>query len=334
MATIRAIVVGLFVSFAASGLCAQEPAEESAGVGVKLSDQQVLDAGLAQHSLAESCQAVFVVRYTPRADAQFGVGAADATPFGGDYRYVRDASRARMDVRLDNVPEIFRNYAFLDQQIINDGSREITHYVRSRQVVISPSSGGLPLTMAPTDLFRPSFAAELLGRALEGVHVAEDGDGNWIVEQRLEDSRLGLQLDPRVDFAIVRWWNDVQTCDITYERDGSGHAYPVRAILRQSRGMFESVEVQARSFTYDVPAAEQFEFQLEPRMLVSDHFTDPDHPRTLEVNERGELVPAAVLTPPNPVSPGRKLAIVGLAAAFTVAVVTLRLRSASRASLP
>lgn len=332
MSAIRAMVVVLSVLPAVSGLLAQEPSEGAAGADLKLSEQQALDAGLAQHSLADSCQAVFFVRYTPRAVAQFGVGTADATPFEGDYRYARHASRARIDVRLDNVPEIFRNYAFLDQQIVDDGSREITHYVRSRQVVLSPSSGGFPLTMAPTDLFRPNFAAELLGRVLDGVQVAEDEDGNWIVEQRLDDSRLGLQLDPRVDFAIVRWWNDVQTCDIAYERDASGHAYPVRAILRQSRGMFESVEVEARSFTYDIPAAEQFEFKFEPRMLVSDHFTDPDHPRTLEVNEHGELVPAAVLTPPNPVSPSRKFAIVGLAAAFTLAVVTLRLRVASRAS--
>lgn len=289
-------------------------------------------AGARARQAAVGLDATFRMRFHPKPTD----GADCLADFSAQFRYARCGATQRVEATYADVPPSLRMYGLIDQTIVDDGTTQMQNFRASKQVLVTPSEA-LRIFPWPGTLIFPYEVNTRLAQGVTPDEVIATEHRYTLSWKRGDDSPLVAVVDSSLDWSVVEWRDGGVACEIAYERDTQGRAYPSRARLSADAGcgaVFGVIELQTTSYSFQPPEPDALRLQFDRGMLVTDGHgllaartgAAPGEAASWLVGEAGEFVRMPVVSRPMAVNGETRAAVGGLGAALVAGVIGLRWR--------
>lgn len=262
------------------------------------------------------------------------------TPVKGEYAWTRIGNQERFSAAF-SLPRDGRDPRFLDTDFYFDGAIGITHYVRSKQVLISPQNVMISIRPAPADFFlvdgKPLESHILNGARLAGRYAGQEIVLTMMLPADSGDREVELRLDPTRD-DLMTSWRDLtlnKEVKIDWTVDASEGFVPARAVMSTANAQLRRrITLTTDSLTFGVADDESaVAFKFEAGMLVGDYSNAPrdgvDHePDVYRIDEKGRKAEVVLVEATTPITTRQALAVGAGAAALTALLLFARFRFA------
>lgn len=256
----------------------------------------------------------------------------------GTLEWVRCGNRKFVELRFD-LPNALCRDEFVDRRVVDDGTRQVTTFIRSKQALVTPSRD-LATVPIPEDWLLAGCRRTFRSLREAGTRFEGRRRPDGTIELRFlspdDASEVEAVVSPELEFSLVEWaYGSCDTrCTLEYERDKEGLLLFKGGVITQSvadqrgRPMVRRWSIETQQWMGAAsPSDGRFRFAPAAGTLITDYVADPQEvPAYFRAEPDGTLRRLPKVQVLGTMSASGRATAVGFAGAIILGLLLLRLR--------